>query len=111
MREVLAVHKIEYKLARMATSEWDKFETSHYKPLENNNAKSKSVLDRAYELRQNFIKTFKNSKKNQFELDRYKTWKEKTDRKLLRVTKDKRKAKEHLRETAKLRKLLEDSLK
>ena len=112
MHEVLAVHKIEFKLARMATSEWDKLEnTSQYKPPENTTKKNKSVLDRAYELRQEFIKTFKNTKKNQFELDRYKTWKEKTDRKLMRVTKDKRKAKEHLREIAKLRKLLEESLK
>ena len=110
LHEHLGVYKVDFKLSRMAASEWDKLdETVNYKPLLKSQ-KDKSPMDRMYELRHQFIEKFKIKKRHTFDLDKYKSWKEKMDRRLLRVTKDRRKIKEHLRETAKLRKILEERL-
>ena len=111
LHENLGIYKIDFKLSRMAASEWDKIEEAKvYKPPALP-TRAKSTFDRMYELRQQFIQKFKIKGKNTFNLDQFKSWKERMDRRLLRVTKDKRKAKEHQRETAKLRKILEESLK
>ena len=111
MHDTLQVHKIDYKLSRMAWSEWRKLDdkdSNYFEPQHKLAEKQKSPIDRLFELKNEFHKVHLNKKKNEFCINKYTTWKEKTDKKLLRVTKESRKAKEHFREIARLKKILEE---
>ena len=104
MHQVLQVHKIDYKLARMAFSEWKKLDQDD---LSDENLKNKkSIVNKMEKLKNDFTNLHTN-KNDKFNISEYKTWKEKSIKKLLRVTKKSRKAKEHQKEINKLRKIID----